>query len=154
MKYSIDTSAILDGWVRYYPPDTFPGLWDQIDKLISNRQLIATEEVLIELEKKEDTAYNWFRQRSNMFIPIDEQIQEIVGDILLKYERLVDTSKGRSMCDPFVIALAKLQNCPVVTAEKITGNLNKPKIPDVCLDLNIEPISLLDLIRRNRWIFR
>ena len=153
MKF-YNTSAILEGWVRYYPPDTFPGLWNQLDQLIADGQLIATEEVLIELEKKEDTAYDWFRQRGSMFIPIDEEIQASVGELLLKYERLVDTSKGRSMCDPFVIALAQLQHCAVVTAEKRTGNPNKPKIPDVCVDLNIETLSLLDLIRKNRWVFR
>ena len=57
MRYSIDTSAILDGWRRYYPPDTFPGLWDKLDSLIEEGHLAATEEVLIELEKKDDDVF-------------------------------------------------------------------------------------------------
>ena len=154
MTYSLDTSAILDGWVRYYPPDVFPGLWEKIDSLIVQKILIATEEVLVELEKKEDAAHDWFSQRKEMFIPIDERVQEAVSEILLKYERLVDTSKGRSMCDPFVIALAMIENCAVVTAEKSTGNLNKPRIPDICAELGIETINLVELGRRQRWTFR
>jgi hypothetical protein len=58
LKYSIDTSAILDAWTRYYPPDVMPGLWKQLEELVDNGQLLATEEVLYELEKKEDNVYN------------------------------------------------------------------------------------------------
>ncbi|MCK5602211.1 DUF4411 family protein, partial [Candidatus Pacearchaeota archaeon] len=75
MKYCIDTSAILDGWVRYYPPDVVPGLWEKLENLISNGQLIATEEVLYELEKKKDDVYKWAKKHEKMFVPIDEKIQ-------------------------------------------------------------------------------
>jgi Domain of unknown function (DUF4411) len=46
------------------------------------------------------------------------------------YPRLVDTSKGRSGADPFVIALAAAAN-PIMTVvtEEHPG---KTKIPDVC----------------------
>lgn len=50
MKYSIDTSSILDGWRRYYPPDVFQQLWTRLDDLIAEGSLRATEEVLVELE--------------------------------------------------------------------------------------------------------
>ncbi len=154
MRYSIDTSAILDGWTRYYPPDIFPALWGHLDELIKTGGLIATEEVLVELERKEDSTYEWFRQRKHMFIPIDGRIQEAVTKILQDYERLVDTSKNRSMCDPFVIAVAQVERCSVVTAEKMTNNPAKPRIPDVCQALGIETITLLELIRRQHWVFR
>ena len=49
MKYSIDTSSILEGWRRHYPLDVFPGLWDQLDSLIADGDLRSTEEVLHEL---------------------------------------------------------------------------------------------------------
>jgi hypothetical protein len=47
VKYSIDTSAILDGSVRYYPPEVFPALWARIERLIEAGALRATEEVLV-----------------------------------------------------------------------------------------------------------
>ncbi len=59
MKYSIDTSAILDGWNRYYPPDVFPGLWRRLEGLIGDGHLKATEEVRMELERKDDEAFSW-----------------------------------------------------------------------------------------------
>ena len=153
MKYCIDTSAILDGWVRYYPPDVVPGLWEKLENLISNGQLIATEEVLYELEKKKDDVYKWAKKHEKMFVPIDEKIQLIVTEILKKHKKLVDTRKNRSMADPFVIALAKIENCKVVTGEQPTNNLDVPKIPDICRAIGISYISLLQLCREQKWVF-
>ena len=153
MRYSIDTSAILDGWIRHYPPDVIPSLWGKVDDVIQSGELIATEEVLIELKKKDDEVHKWFQQRNQMFIAIDEQVQLAVADILTKYERLVDTTKNRSSCDPFVIAIAQVLKCPVITGEKPSNSPNKPKIPDVCASLDIECLSLLQFIRRKGWVF-
>ena len=41
MTYCIDTSAILDGWVRNYPRDVFPTLWDKLEKMIVDGRLEA-----------------------------------------------------------------------------------------------------------------
>lgn len=65
MKYSVDTSALLDGWRRYYPPDVFPPVWKKLDELIEDKILIASEEVLFELKRKDDDVYSWARDRSH-----------------------------------------------------------------------------------------
>jgi len=153
LRYSIDTSALLDGWVRHYPPDVFPGLWHGLEELIETNRLIATEEVLYELERKEDEVYAWAKGRSSMFVPIDEKIQPVVADILNDFEKLLDTRENRSGADPFVIALAKVEGCTVVTGEKATGTPNRPNIPDVCAALNVPCVSLLQLIRNEGWTF-
>ena len=153
MKYSIDTSAILDGWIRHYPPDVFPKLWDRIDELIKDGNLRATEEVLFELEKKADEVYKWAKSKSGLFVPIDNDIQVAVAGILAKYERLVDARRNRSTADPFVIALAQMNSSKVVTVEQPTNNLSKPRIPDVCIDLEIQSITLLQLVREEGWTF-
>ncbi len=154
MKYSIDTSALLDGWVRYYPPDTFPGLWERIEKLIEDGDLRATEEVLHELEKKDDDVYAWAEERKDaLSVPIDDRIQPAVSAILEDFEKLLDTRKNRSAADPFVIALAQIEGCAVVTGEGLTGSPDRPNIPDVCSGLGIPCISLLQLIRREGWKF-
>jgi len=153
LKYSIDTSAILDGWRRHYPPDTFPGVWKRIDELIETEHLAATEEVLHELSKKDDEVYAWAKKRGKMFIPIDDRIQPAVTQILSRFEKLLDTRKNRSAADPFVIALAQLEGCRVVSGEGLTGSMSRPNIPDVCAELNIPCISLLQMIRNEGWVF-
>jgi len=88
-----------------------------------------------------------------MFIPIDEPIQLAVAQLLTDYRRLVNDQRNRSMGDPWVIALAQVQECTVVSGELRSGNLARPKIPDVCDALGIRCISLLELIREQKWLF-
>jgi hypothetical protein len=153
LKYSIDTSAILQAWLRHYPPDIFPPVWDRIDALIASAELVATEEVRRELEKQHDEIFMWASTREPMFIPIDEQIQLSVTAILASHPRLIDNRRNRSGADPFVIALAQLNGATVVTGEAPTGNIDKPNIPDVCDAIGVQWIGFLQMIRREGWTF-
>ena len=153
MKYSIDTSAILDGWRRYYPPDAFPGLWRQLETLIARGDLRATEEVLHELEKRDDEVHAWAKAQSDFFVPIDDPVQEAVASVLAEFPKLIDTRTGRSAADPFVIAFGMANSCAVVTGERPTNNPERPNIPDVCADLGISCHDLLTLIRAQGWSF-
>jgi predicted nuclease of predicted toxin-antitoxin system len=153
-KYSIDTSAILHGWRRHYPPEVFPSLWHNIERLIENGDLLASEEVFFELEKKDDEVYAWARKNCRMFVKTDERIQMVVKDILAKYKRLVDTRKNRSAADPFVIALASVEKCAVVTNELPGGTADRPGIPYVCTNSRIRCMNFLSLIREQGWVFK
>lgn len=155
MKYSIDTSAILDGWRRYYPPDVFPAVWRGLDDLVKQGHLRASEEVLVELKKRDDEVYEWAKKRkAQKFVPIDVPTQERVIEILGQHEKLVDTRRNRSAADPFVIALAMVAGCKVVTGEKPTNSADRPNIPDVCVALGVPYIELLELFRLEGWQFR
>src|ERR1041384_910311 len=96
MPYSIDTSAFLDAWVRNYPPDVFPSIWEQMDGAAKDGTLLASDEVLRELERKEDGAHKWMKERAQMVFALDPEIEQHVRDIMHRYPRLVDTKKGRS----------------------------------------------------------
>src|SRR5216683_5683417 len=106
MPYSIDTSGFLDAWVRNYPVDVFPTIWEQIDGAARNGTLLASDEVVRELERKEDGAHTWMKGRPEMLVVLDPDIEQQVRDTMRRYPRLVDTRKGRSGGDPFVIAIA------------------------------------------------
>ena len=153
MIYCIDSSAWLDGWVRDYPQDVFPTLWDKLAERVSDGVLKCSEEVYVELKKKDDGIYDWLKARKEVVVPIDEPIQGIVSELLEKYPRLVDTHRNRSQADPFVIATAEILQGVVVTGEKPRGNLEVPKIPDVCDARNIRCISFLEMLRELGWKF-
>lgn len=154
MKYSIDTSAILEAWRRRYPPDVFPAVWQRLEEVIETGELGASEEVLLEIEKRDDEVHVWAKERkAKLFVPIDEEQQAHVSVILGKHERLVDTRKNRSAADPFVIAVAIAQGCAVVTAEAATGKPEKPHIPDVCLAMGVRSMNLLEFFREQGWRF-
>ena len=87
-------------------------------------------------------------------VPIDELGQERVNEVLSQFPRLVDSRTGKSGADPWVIALAlTIENCIVVTEENPTDSKNRPKIPDVCVHFNLQCIKVVDLIKRENWIF-
>ena len=152
MGYSFDTSAFLEAWVRSYPPDLFPSLWAKIEQLIDAGTLVASEEVMEDLRKKDDDVLAWAKEQRHMFRPLTEEIQKAASEILMEFERLADSRTDRSRADPFVIALAKVENCTVVTEENI-GTLTRPKIPIVCRHFGIPCIKLLQFIREQGWKF-
>jgi hypothetical protein len=146
MAFCIDSSGWLDGWTRNYPPDVFPTLWRKIEELIDAKEIIASEEVYVELAKKDDDLHDWIQGRKSMLVPPDEEIQTKVADLLGKYPRLVDTLKGRSQADPFVIATAVVFGAVVVTGE-LPGTAQKPRIPFVCQAEGVRSINFLEMIR-------
>lgn len=152
-KYCFDTSALLDAWNRNYPPDVFPQLWATLEDSIKSGTVVAPEEVRLELSKKDDALYKWAKTQRMLFVDLDDGQQHSVSAILSKFPRLVDTRRGRSGADPFVVALAYVNGAVVVTGENDDGTLEKPKIPTVCTALGVRSITVLDFIRENRWVF-
>jgi len=151
MSYSLDTSGFLDAWIRHYPIDVFPTIWGRFDDAIKSGQLLASEEVLRELERKDDDAYSWMKSHPEMIVPFDQQIEAEVIRLMTRFPRLVDTKKGRSGGDPFVIAVAIIGGHTVITGEHATGKPDVPRIPDVCKELGVPCIRMLDFFREQRW---
>lgn len=132
-------------------PNHFPQLWTNLEYLIDQRIIIASQAVLWELDVKHDEIWAWAGGHP-MFVAIDEEIQKRVNEISDKYPNLVDYRSERVGADPFVIALAEIEGCTVVTGE-IHGTSNRPKIPDVCDALGIRCIDIRQLIRDQGWTF-
>lgn len=149
--YSIDSSALIHAWSRAYRPRNFPSFWQRMDDLIEEDRLKASVEVYNELKKKDDDVYAWCKERKDrLIVEIDEATQDAVVNLMANYQRLVDSVKGRSGGDPFVIALAQTAavQMTVVTEE----NPGKMRIPDVCADEGIQAMKIVDLIEQEGWV--
>lgn len=152
--YSVDTSAFINPWRRTYPPDVFPPLWEEhYPGLIESGLARATDEVRIELERQDDELLGWARSQEGLFVPIDDGIQAHVGRILDEHPKLIDANAGRSGADPFVIALALQSGLTVVTEERARSLVN-PKIPDVCAEVGVRCITVIELMREQGWQYR
>lgn len=153
--YCMDTSALID-LKELYPRDIFPSLWKSIERLISERRLIAPREVLKELETyevKEDELLKWAKRHKGMFKDLDAEQLQHVRNILANFPHLVDPTKTTPDADPFIIALAISEGCTVITSEKPANPGARPKIPDVCARHNVKSISLLEFFRQEKWKF-
>ena len=127
-------------------------MWTNIEELIANGYLVATDEVEVELSKKGDAVHEWTLGQPKLYQPLTEEVQIQVSEILLQFPRLVDERKERSQADPFVIAQAIVSGGVVVTGEK-EGREGRPRIPYVCNQLGIDCITFLQFIQRNGWKF-
>jgi hypothetical protein len=155
VKYSLDTSSLINGFRLHYPYLSFPRLWNEhLPELVACGDLRATEEVLIEVRRQDDELVQWIEDYSDeLFVEVDEPIQHEVKAILKTHPALIHArGRGHSGADPFVIALAKMNVCTVVTEEG-RGSTKHPKIPDVCDDLGVPCIRLADLIIGEGWVF-
>ncbi len=114
----------------------------------------AADEVLRELKKKEgDAAFKWCSAHPDMFLSIDLPIQTAVADVLAHHPQLVAAGGKRSAADPFVIAVAKVNACAVVTGEQRSNKIQRPHIPDVCDAMGIGCMSFLEVLRTEGWTF-
>lgn len=139
----------MHGWCRVYRPKNFGFLWDRIEALAVDGRLLASVEVLHEIAKKDDDLFAWCKARKEvLFRELDDECQIKVAEIMAKYPRLVDTVKGRSGGDPFVIAMALVNGGATVVTEEHPGRW---RIPDVCREEGLECIGLADLIEREDW---
>lgn len=119
--------------------------------LISEGELRATDRVKAELERKDDEVLEWSDGQEGFFVPLDDAIQVAASKVIESHPRLLDSRPGRSGADPFVIALAELHGCTVVTDEVATKSATRPNIPDICLDRDVRCISLLGLFSECQW---
>ena len=149
--YSLDASSLIEAY-HNYPMGIFRSLWNELEKLIKSDRLKMPELVFDEV--KDEEIKKWCEEKElKPYIRVTiDQIDQNKAQALIP--KLVNPKTGESGGDPWVIALAQdFQNCIVVTQEKASRNEDRPKIPNVCKDLDIECINLLELIKRENWSF-
>lgn len=149
-RYSLDTSAIIDGLTRYYPIEVFPSLWDRVDAEIERDRIFWSEEVMAELALGNDFAKLWAEARPRCHF--------LSGDLWTEAERIQQRfnpdhlPSGINGADSFVIAAAVVGDMHVVTGEKLARG-GAPKIPNVCESLDIEYMNFTGFIRAEGWTF-
>jgi len=146
-KYAVDTCA-LTTLRRSYPPDIFMPVWDFIGELADKHVICSVDEVLEELKVQDDEVLEWAKAHPDMFEPLDSEIQLQAKKILSTHTGLYDHKKRKSSADPFLIALTVLRKCALVTEENPSTDPQRPKIPNVCRDYQVECIRLLEMLRR------
>lgn len=151
-KYVFDSNIFIN-LERRQPIDIFPSLWEKIGELMDQGTIISSQEVYDELLIGSDDLEKWAKNRKKCFYPSSVPVQQKVRTILATYRGLVEGGKKKNSADPFVIALAGIEQCAVVTEEVRTRNLKSPKIPDICDEYQIECIDFVTFAREQRLSF-
>lgn len=147
MRWCFDTSALIEPWVRRYPPDMFAPVWGKLRDLANGGIVCAPVDVRLELETQSDDLCAWAKGLSSFFVESDRRVLEASKDIINQHPGLIKPNSTRSGADPFVIALAEVYGIPVVTYEQSARQNAAPKIPNVCGARGILVASLVDVLR-------
>lgn len=147
----------MDWQARYYPVDIFSSLTTKIDGLISEGRLSAPELVMDEIKAVGTTdLISWATAHKALFTRTSELLAA-AQRVQAAFPGLIDPKSQFEEADAYVIALAQMRNGIVVTQETTAAEKRSPPrshyIPDVCRELGVPCISLLGMMRRERWSF-
>lgn len=147
MRWCFDTSALVEPWVRHYPPDLFPRVWEALEQLARDGIIRAPVDVRLELERQSDALCEWARRLDGFFEEADRPAMEIYAGVVNQYVGFLKVNSTKSGADPVVVAVAAARRVPVVTYETMAKQDAAPKIPNVCGSLGIRCVSLVDVLR-------
>lgn len=145
-RYVLDSNVFIN-MQRHHPSDVFGSLWTKMANTIDNGIVISCNEVLDELSIGNDFLLQWAKQRNGAFLSSGVDVQHIVREILQQHPTLVTGTRKTNGADPFVIALAKLKNCTLVSDETRAGAGQPVKIPNVCESYGVRLIKFVDFLR-------
>ncbi|MFA5984075.1 MAG: PIN domain-containing protein [Methylococcaceae bacterium] len=156
MIYVFDTSSLSK--LKHFYPGVFKSVWNGLDDLVKQKQLISTKEVWKEMERGNPDQYTneWLKGRNKIFtIPSAAELR-FVAEIfkIAHFHALIGEQqrlKGTPVADPFVIACAKINEGTVVTEEQFKPNA--AKIPNVCQHFQIPCIDLEKFMQQQSWSF-
>jgi hypothetical protein len=85
-SHCFDTSAFIECWSGRYRRTTFTGLWSAIDSEVSAGGVCSPEEVLREVEKKEDGLHAFMKgYEEQLIVPLDEEVMAGTREILAEF---------------------------------------------------------------------
>lgn len=151
--YSFDTSSFMNGRRDLLPPSVFPSVWRNIEAAISDGSIRSIDVVRDELTKRDDDVSTWAKGIPDLFLVLDADVQRATREVLGDHPRLMGKGGGRNAADPFVIALAIARGGTVITEEKPTGNLERPRIPDVCTALGVPWANLIGYVTQSGHLY-
>ena len=151
-KYVFDSNIFIN-LQRRQPIDVYPSVWSSIGELMEEGIIVSSREVYDEIMVGGDDLVKWAKSYKDYFLPSSVPVQQEVRNILSTYRGLVEGGKKKNSADPFVIALAIIEECKVVTEEVPTRNMLSPKIPDVCTNYEIDCIDFVGFAREENFTF-
>lgn len=151
--YCIDTNIIVI-LERYLPSDVHPGIWRQMEDLITEGRAHIPREAFEELTRVDDGCATWATgQEGFVEEPTDVHVIAVAGITSAHPGWVQDRTNA---ADPWVVAHAEVGGYVIVTDERPKGpgvSDRNLKIPNVAGEFGLTCINLNDLARAEGWRF-
>ncbi len=153
MIYVFDTSSLRS--LQHFYPRVFKTIWNGLDELVAQRDLISTREVFNELERQavSEAVLQWAKNNKSLFsTPAANELQ-FVSEIfkIPHFQGLIGAQqrlKGMPVADPFVTEEGWQRS-----GKRLELKPNAAKIPNVCNHFNIPCIDLEEFMHLQGWTF-
>lgn len=153
MKTYIVDSNVLIGFYESIPMQVYETQWNMLKHYIEEGRIVICEAVFNEVKKAEElkTWLNNFKEAvKDCYSPkVIVEAKTIIND----YPKLIDINNPSDQADPYLIALAKINNYCVLTNEKYVEGGKKTRIPYICKQLSIEYMSTKEFYLEEKWKF-
>src|SRR5271163_2095839 len=151
--YCIDTSSILEWYVRTYPPSIFPSLPERMEALIADGRLRSPKAVMDEIRAGDD-CHRWAKAQAALFVEESVSVQRLVLRLMATHHNPDKPLKGINGADPFVIAMAMDGGARwVVVADEHPGSPENRKIPFVCNYEDVQCMNFQGMMKAEGWQF-
>jgi predicted nucleic acid-binding protein len=149
--FCLDANVLIQAWQRYYNPKFCSDYWNVLIELGTQDIIFIPEIVYQEITRTEDDLADWLKGSKIPIRKITEPVTICLQNIFSKiplHKNLVDSTKARSIADPWIIAHAMYEGATVVTKEeKVTAvSSHKVKIPNVCENMGVQWINDFKMI--------
>jgi len=149
--YCLDANVLIEAWQKYYSPEFCKDYWEILNEQGRHGRIFVPEVVYDEITRTDDDLSKWLKKSKILIRKITEPVTLCLKDIYShdsSHIKLADSTKGRSLADPWIIAHAIHEKAVVVTKEeKVTAlNSSKIKIPNVCDNMGVAWINDFQLV--------
>lgn len=152
-KYLIDSSVLIT-CANNTPFDYFPSFWNKLNESVSSGQIVICDVVAAEISAKVDKLKKWVGVYKSLYrITLVSGIVVEAKLIINKYPNLVDINNPNDQADPYLIALAKVDQLSVISDERYSENSSKTRIPFICKQEKIECFNRFDFFKNEGWKF-
>jgi len=153
MLYLLDANTLINAQDMYYGMDCVPEFWSWLEFQVKKNVCRIPPMIYEEIQPKSTEFRQWLQRNKNTLILNEVENTELIRHVITQGygNQITDIQLKRIGADPFLVASAledSHDRC-VVTNEvsKPSAKGTKRKIPDICDQLKIQCISMVDFIK-------
>lgn len=153
MKTYIVDADVFIGFYDSLPMETYETQWNLLKQYIEDGRLKICEAVFNEVKKAEELK-SWLNNFNKLLVKCYEHDVIVEAKTIVNaYPKLLDINNSSDQSDPYVIALAKLNNYTVLSNEAYSEGGKKTKIPYICKQMSIDCMNTRQFYIEEKWKF-
>ena len=162
-KFLIDSNSFIAPYRQYYAFDLIPTYWDELAKRGKSGRMVLLDMVKDEIDKGGDALAEWMGKQTGFeicnhvapeIISKYQEVLEYVQSCGLYKEQALQAWAPSHIADPWLIAVAAVNNYTIITAEVPSSGLSpknpnrNAKIPDVAKAFEVRTNNLYYMMRQ------